>query len=417
VARCQQSASIKQQLAAMALCVVQASISPIAAAATDGKPKILDWQYVVGAETASQVRIVDGALTTAYPTVGAVLHRQPDSVRSIITCTGTLIGCDAFLTAAHCVASDGDKTHYQVFLQHGGLFDVDSIDWPKTAYRPPNVASGSKSDIAVLRLAKSVDGIAPQAVNDDREQATGSASDIVGFGRTAANNVNTGLKRFGRVVASPCPNAFSQSDLICWRYAPGQGGSDTCYGDSGGPLILSENRDPSHAVVSGVTSGGIDLACASLDRAYDTSVFKNSAWIKEAANLHVPQAQCGSSPPLELTDDRYRQFTGQINPSFPQHVFAVTVEKVTRLRIGANIAKPIGTADENFVQQPQLYVLAGSGNRDTKTSVGQCEASAQATFCEIPSPPDDTYTIILSGDLSGDGSARQADFQLVVSAY
>jgi len=411
VARYRRGTSIRLKLAAMALSVAQTSISPIDACAAGTKPKILDWKYVVGAETAGAVRIVDGTLTTSYPTVGAVLHQQPDSVRSTITCTGTLIGCDAFLTAAHCVAEDKDKTHYQVFLQHGGLFDVSSIDWPKRDYRSPNTTSGSRSDIAVLRLKKPVDGIAPQAINDDREQATGSASDIAGFGRTAAKNVNTGLKRFGEVIASPCPDEFSQSDLICWRYAPGQG-ANTCYGDSGGPLILSENRDPSHPVVSGVTSGGIDLTCAGLDRAYDTSVFKNSAWIKGAADLHVPEAQCGSVPPLELTDDRYRPFTGQINSNFPEHVFHVTVEKVTRLRVGANIAKPIGTADEDFLQRPQLYILAGD-NRDIKTAIGQCEASGQVAFCEVSSPPDNLYTIILRRD----GSAGTADFQLVVSVY
>ena len=380
------------------------------ASAAELKPRVFGRNHAVGAETAALVRIVDGTLTTWFPVVGALLRL--DGGRLITSCTGTLISCDAFLTAAHCVAGDTDKAHYKVFLQHGGLFDVHSLDWPKRDYRPPSVQSGSHADVAVLRLANPVEGIAPLAINADAEQAVGAKPQIVGFGRTSQQNANTGLKRFGDVVTSQCPDPYAKSDLICWRYAPGDG-ADTCYGDSGGPLMTSQNRPM--PVVSGVTSGGADLTCVKGDRAYDASVLQNSDWIRKAANLDAPQAQCGALPPLEQSNEdhsRYEPFTGQINAKFPEQVFQVSVENTTRMRVSANLARPAGMTDDNFVKQPQLYVVQGI-NRNTDQALCQTKPKAQVAFCEMKPPADGVYTIILRGD----NPKAIADFQLVVSVF
>src|SRR5262245_59209009 len=55
----------------------------------------------------SSLPIVNGDLTSAYPSAGALLFGADPAV-STIQCSGTLIGCDTFLTAAHCVCpTDG----------------------------------------------------------------------------------------------------------------------------------------------------------------------------------------------------------------------------------------------------------------------------------------------------------------------
>ena len=372
------------------------------------KPRLFDWEHVVGAETSTLVRIADGTLTTWFPSIGVLLHR--DRGRSITSCTGTVIGCDSFLTAAHCVVDDPDENHYKVFLQHGGLFNVRSLDWPKRSYVSPNEKSGSRADIAVLRLATPVEGIAPSRINDESEQALGASSQIVGFGRTAAQNFNTGLKRFGNVTSSSCPDAFAKSDLLCWRYTPREG-SNTCYGDSGGPLLLSENR--TYEVVAGVTSGGIDSTCATLDRAFDASVFQNREWIKAESEISTEPAQCGSLAPLAEGDEhRYHGFTGQINAQVPQHVFRISLQNVTRLRVGANLAPPIGTSDQDFLKKPELYIIQGQ-SRNLSEAICKHTPNDQAVFCELKAPATGVYTIILRrGDVAG-----TADFQLVVSVY
>lgn len=393
--------------AALVLLLGHCDPTPAGAAQIGAKPKIFGGKHIVGVETEALVRIVDGTLTTWFPSVGALLHTGVSGLA--MSCTGTIIGCDAFLTAAHCVASDRNKSHYKVFLQHAGLFDVGSVDWPKRDYKRPNEDTGSQADVAVVRLAKPVDGIVPELINDDREQTSGSVSKIVGFGRTSADNMNAGLKRYGDVVASSCPDKFPKSDLICWRYAPGDG-SNTCYGDSGGPLLLDTNR--LKPVVSGVTSGGIDLSCAKLDRAYDSSVFKNSAWIKKAAGPLPAEGRCGSLLPLDNDDhERYLQFTGQINGDYPEHVFEVSIQGAMRMRVGANLAKPVGSKDD-LLHAPTLLVIPGQSRKEAE-AICQDQPRAQASFCEKPSPADGIYTIILRrGEAVG-----IADFQLVVSVY
>ncbi len=49
-------------------------------------------------------RIVNGTLTSLYPSVGALLS-PGDPHFATLLCSGTLIGCHTFLTAAHCMSS------------------------------------------------------------------------------------------------------------------------------------------------------------------------------------------------------------------------------------------------------------------------------------------------------------------------
>ncbi len=47
-------------------------------------------------------RIVNGTLTGAYPTTGALLLGASPATATL-NCSGVMIGCSTFLTAAHCV--------------------------------------------------------------------------------------------------------------------------------------------------------------------------------------------------------------------------------------------------------------------------------------------------------------------------
>src|SRR5262245_60372372 len=71
-------------------------------------------------------RIVNGLYTSLYPTTGALLDSADFSTASMI-CSGTLIGCQTFLTAGHCVEAALDPSLYSVFFQHAGFFHVSSI--------------------------------------------------------------------------------------------------------------------------------------------------------------------------------------------------------------------------------------------------------------------------------------------------
>jgi hypothetical protein len=369
-------------------------------------PKITSARHVLGSELS--VKIVNGILTNWYPTVGALLYSRAQ-VKFGSWCTGTLIGCDTFLTAAHCISDDQNASNYKVFLQHAGLFDVTSIAWQRDQFRAPNSSTGANADVAVLTLSSGVNGIKPHQINIDREHGLGRKGTIVGFGRTGGRAFDYGLKRVGGVTSAACRQSFPLSELVCWNYS-GQQNSNTCNGDSGGPLFLSEGRP--FEVISGVTSGGINTACLSTDHSFDTSVFHHKEWIKAAASAGLGQATCGSLAPLDEDDDRYHGFTGQITDADPEHVLEVEIENVQELRVGANLGKPADTDANVLLTKAELYIANG-GSRDLVQPMCVHKSDGQAAFCSARILSDGLYTIILKrGDTTG-----VADFQLVVSAF
>ena len=88
--------------------------------------------------------------------VGALLQGfNSDSAGTY--CSGTLIGCETFLTAAHCVDGFGPDDMW-VFVPSAGLLPVSSI-----AIHPDY--DFPIADVAVLKLATPVNGVAPSRIN------------------------------------------------------------------------------------------------------------------------------------------------------------------------------------------------------------------------------------------------------------
>lgn len=237
-----------------------------------------------------QPSIVNGTHTQQFPTTGALLVSFGGQLGAI--CSGTLIGCDAFLTAAHCVCP-GDTTctpspaPYRVFLQHGGIFTVGSI------VVHPSFLFGEHNDVAVVTLSAPVTGISPTAINTIGSPPHGSAGRIAGFGITKGTQDDSGIKRSGGVSTAGCNGQVPQSHHVCWLYdkplgLPGDN-SNTCSGDSGGPLFVDFGGGD---VVAGVTSGGFSASCLPSDLSFDTDVYVNRAFIDSNADLSNPT--CGS---------------------------------------------------------------------------------------------------------------------------
>jgi hypothetical protein len=97
-----------------------------------------------------------------------------------------MIGCETFLTAAHCFCpppKTGDQCQgdalppaadYVVFLQHGGFFGVSSIA-VHPAYR-----LRITSDVAVVKLSSPVTGIAPSLINTVGKPPAGVYNPVCG---------------------------------------------------------------------------------------------------------------------------------------------------------------------------------------------------------------------------------------------
>ena len=167
-------------------------------------------------------RIVGGAPEAGYPAVGA-LTQYGDAF-----CTGTLVGPDTVVTAAHCVG--GDQSGVAFFLGSNVHGAGTSIPVTSMAAHPNYDGQQLLNDIAVVKLSQRA-AVTPVALQTEPMgvEWRGRRAIFVGFGITHAGGMDHGAKRS---VTIP----IQQVDATEFRYA--EDGVNTCNGDSGGPALL-----------------------------------------------------------------------------------------------------------------------------------------------------------------------------------
>jgi hypothetical protein len=356
------------------------------------------------ATPAERPRIVNGVFTGEYPTVGALL-RPGDPEDGSTWCSGTMIGCETFLTAAHCVCDsvgsdcqpggigEPDPSDFGVFLQHAGFFTVASI-----AVHPSYDFPGA--DVAVLKLEDPVTAIRPTAINTVQSPPDGSSATIVGFGRSGGANFDYGLKRAGDVETEVIG---CDADQVCWQFEsplgpPGED-ANTCNADSGGPLFWDAG---SGDVVAGITSGGLSAGCNPEDYSYDANVFFYRSYIETEAGADLGPASCGSGPQVGDPEVTVTPFEGDLSGANPSDGWTVPVEAGTSsLRIALNASEQ-GSADFD------LYVKHGTA---PTTIDFDCKADGpnQYGYCEIADPAVGTWHVLVNRS-SGSG-----DYQVTVT--
>lgn len=351
-------------------------------------------------------KIVNGLNSHGFPTTGALLY--PSSGGPINEnnagswCTGTLIGCSTFLTAAHCVEDDFNPGRYWVFLQHAGIRQVTSVT-PHPSY---SSAGFPEYDVAVLKLGAPVHGIDPTDLNTQASPPPGTEGTIAGYGQTSGSAGDYGIKRYGRVVTRNCSGqGLGNQELVCWRFSnpvgtPGDD-SNTCNGDSGGPLFINLGGGE---VVAGITSGGNNGTCQATDDSYDANVFTYRSFIQGVLGSDSTST-CGGLPAVGDGDVHVVGFDGQLSGgnSSATHTFSVSGTP-SELRVtlkGEDNSNPLDA--DMFVKQG---LGASASNFDCKS-----DGNASVGECLFSSPASGTWSVFVRRS-SGSG-----EYQITTTSF
>lgn len=213
--------------------------------------------------------IYNGVATRGFPAVVGVGIINDDG--SLAICSGTLIAPRVVMTAAHCLVG-AVAAIAAVFPEGGTRTDYEAAGFaihPKYTLRHLTA-----NDVALMILETPVANVAPLPLAQHAPRA-GKTVTIVGYGDDGLSGA--GRKRVGEVRLKRCPRSVRVTGgsvrlkrLLCWR--PRVETSDTCSGDSGGPLLAD-------GTVAGVHSGGIGTGSCPTQLSFDTNVARYRPWI------------------------------------------------------------------------------------------------------------------------------------------
>ncbi len=217
-----------------------------------------------------------------FPEVNQIYINRRDS--TWVSCSGSWIGAHKFLTAAHCVVElSGARVENDavtvimevdgaILAQASSRIDVHPSYQPKRMVPSPLYPGllATAYDIAVVSFPAPFLG--ETALLTDYPVARGDLLLLVGFGLTGDDESIGSSGQLGFTEVHQVDEY-----RIFWRF-DGEGESNTCFGDSGGPAYVDLGNGPR---LVGITSGGTRNDCAPGDLSFDTRVDIFLDWLTE----------------------------------------------------------------------------------------------------------------------------------------
>ncbi|XP_050358805.1 serine protease filzig [Nymphalis io] len=255
-----------------------------------------NYKDVCGRRMWPQARIVGGAKSGFGQWPWQISLRQYRTSTYLHKCGAALLNENWAITAAHCV----ERVPPSELLVRLGEYDLANEEEPYgfaerrvqiVASHPHFDPATFEYDLALLRFYEPVTfqpNILPVCVPDDDDDYVGRTAYVTGWGRLydegplpsvlqevevpVINNTACESMYLAAGYNEHIPNIF-----ICagWK----KGGSDSCEGDSGGPMVVPRRRD-GRFVLSGIISWGIGCAEPNQPGVY-TRISEFRDWINQ----------------------------------------------------------------------------------------------------------------------------------------
>jgi hypothetical protein len=249
-------------------------------------------------------RIVGGspAQISNYPYIVGVqsyflgLDSSGNIATFLDTCTGTVVSSTQVLTAGHCDTDLPFATTYVIAGRNtlsdntSGFVDQAKSTWTDQSFNLAALNNGTATvpvhDVSVITLETPLPSaytpVTLAAANDPTTLA-GQSATIAGYGETTAENVNTVGTLYSATVPiqtdSACESdaglaGYDPSTMTCAGVPATTGGIDSCNGDSGGPLLVTENAAPVEVGITdwGTATCGTDYGVYEKVSAYNSEI-------------------------------------------------------------------------------------------------------------------------------------------------